>query len=191
MAVRVGVPMTEAIYQDRAVAEHAFRVRSQESGTHGSVDVSWPPAARRIQELRRRTALSDREVARSAGITPDSYRDLEGHESEAFIALPLAKLASLALVLGTDTRTLLLGPAASEESQRQETSFSVIAQRLREKAGSSPDDVATFGNRIGWDCEPILDNPEILWAYDVEALFAICAAVGVDWVSAIPTTAKT
>jgi hypothetical protein len=47
--------------------------------------------------------------------------------------------------------------------------------------------VDEFGDRIGWNVEPVLKDPETLWGFNVEALHAMCSALELDWVAAVPT----
>lgn len=174
--------MTQFDFEDRTNAERALRSYAEDLP-----DVAWPPTAHRICERRLRLGLAAADVAQRIGITPDGYRDLENNDSEAFVVLPLARLASLAEILQTDLRTLLLGHAQNATPIQPSMSFSDISQGILDTATSIPGGTVEFGDRLGWDCQPIVADPQALWNYDVGALFEICTAIGVDWVSALPT----
>jgi hypothetical protein len=42
-----------------------------------------------------------------------------------------------------------------------------------------------LGEAIGWDIEPVLQEPEALEGYNVAGLRDICSAVGLDWLSIV------
>ena len=144
----------------------------------------WPPVASRIHEARLRVGLSDTEVAHRLGLTVDSYCDLERYDDEAFSVISLRDLDALGRILGVQTRVLLLGSEA--EGLKQSITAEEITARLAEKMLESGQSIELFGDAIGWDIRELLDDPKTLWNFDVEGLYDLCNAIGVNWVRALP-----
>ena len=87
--------------------------------------------------------------------------------------------------MNVDPLALLLGEEASRVPSA--ITFRGISAHLAHQIAREGQTVEEFGNRIGWNVEAVLKNPEALWAFNVEALYAICSALELDWVAALPT----
>jgi transcriptional regulator with XRE-family HTH domain len=171
--------------QEQSRAERAMNVRAGTNADHpGPEKQQWPSVARRIREARLRTGLTDTEVAQRLNMTIHSYWDLEHHDDEAFTVASLANLTALGQILGVAPRFLLLGSGATEVNQT--ITFSDIAARLAERIATDVETVEQFGDSIGWDVSALLTDPQALWSYDVEGLYNIAKALGLDWVAALP-----
>ena len=173
-------------FAERTRAERALELRAADEGSDG---VRWPSVARRIAEARSRAGLSEREVAQRLDVTIDSYWDLEHHDDEAFTAISLARLTALGGVLGVEPRELLLGPDAKRIDRT--ITFSRIAARLAEQIRHGRGTAKQLSDRIGWDIEAVLIDPQALQEFNVEALYTICTALGLDWVAALPSRPAT
>lgn len=150
--------------------------------------LEWPSVTKRIQEARARAGLMPSEIAERVGITEASYWDLEWFDDEAFNVISLRVLSALGETLNVEPRVLLLGPEATEPPEA--VSFAHIAWRLEEHIAQTGKSAGQLGDEVGWDLERILADPQQLWDYDVEALYCITQAVGLDWVAALPRLAS-
>jgi hypothetical protein len=145
----------------------------------------WPSAAARILHARLSAGLTHREVADRLKTTVHSYNDLERYDDEAFTVLSLEQLLALGKAFGVEPRVLLLGQEAAPATST--ITFSDISARLADWMAREGQTVGELGDRIGWNIEPILKDSEALWNFDVEGLYALCTAVDVDWVAALPS----
>jgi len=145
----------------------------------------WPAAAERIRDARLAAGLTESEVAGFLKTTIHSYWDLDHYDDEAFKVASLEQLAALGRILKVEPRRLLLGPET--EGVKQTVTFGDIAVRLAERISRGGNDAEECGDSIGWNVTSVLTNPQALAAYDVEALYDICKALGLDWVAALPT----
>jgi hypothetical protein len=158
---------------------------AQTDGQPVEVEPEWPSAAARILHARLSAGLTHTEVARRLKASVHSYDDLERYDDEAFTVLSLQQLLALGKALNVEPRVLLLGQEAS--SATSAVTFRDISARLAERIAREGQTVDEFGDRIGWNIEPLLNDPDALWSFDVEALYAICSALELDWVAALPT----
>jgi hypothetical protein len=118
-------------------------------------------------------------------MTIDSYWDLEHHDDEAFTAASLKDLSALGGILGIEVRQLLLGPEAAKVSGT--VVCRDISARLAERIARDGTTAEQLGDGIGWDVKPLLRDPRTLWGYNVQALYDLSKALGLDWVAALPT----
>jgi transcriptional regulator with XRE-family HTH domain len=165
---------------ERAQAEKAFAALSAPRSVS---EPQWPPVARRIREARDRTGLSESLVADKLGMTLTEYRDVEFHDDEVFVSFSLKHLRALGEVLGLPLHQMLLGPDA--EPVGPPTSSDEIARRISALAASQQVSIEELSDSVGWDLEPILHDPASLAELNLDGLHDICAAIGVDWVSAL------
>jgi transcriptional regulator with XRE-family HTH domain len=113
------------------------------------------------------------EVARRLKTTVHSYGDLERFDDEAFTVLSLEQLLDLGKALNVEPRVLLLGEEVAASTST--ITFGDIAARLADRIAREGQTIDEFGDRIGWDVEPVLKDP------------TICTAAGLDWVAALPS----
>jgi DNA-binding XRE family transcriptional regulator len=150
--------------------------------------LQWPSVGDRIRQARLQAGLSENEIARRLGITIHSYCDLESYDYEAFIVVPLNKIAGLGRILGVQPRVLLLGREGEEV--KQTVTFDDVSARVAKKVVESGLSTEQLGDLIGWDIEALLRDPKSLWDFCVDALYHICKALGLDWFAALPDAGK-
>ena len=165
---------------ERAQAEEAFAALSAPRSVS---EPQWPPAARRIREARERVGLPESVVADKLGMTPTEYQDVEFHDDEVFINFSIKHLRALAEVLGLPLHQMLLGPDA--EAAAAPITTGEIARRISALAASRKVSLEELSDSVGWDLEPIINDPGSLAELNLDGLHEICAAIGVDWVSAL------
>ena len=169
-----------ATIDDRALAEAALaRLRAEQDVEPDA----WPPVARRFQQARERLGLSLEDVANRLGIATSEYWDIEFHDDEAFSCFSVAELRQIATMLATPLETLLFGSDFERPTTR--ISPAEIAERLRALAASEGLTIEALGDRVGWELEPVMADPESLWEFNLLGLSDVCHAIGVDWVAAL------
>ena len=144
----------------------------------------WPSVADRIRQARLQAGLSDTEVARRVGLTVHTYFDLELTNDEAFTVVSLRHLVELGRILGTNPRVLFLG--CEGEGVKQTVALADVSARLSKKMLEDGLTAEQLGDLIGWDITSLLRDPKSLLEFNVEALYAMCKAVDLDWVAALP-----
>jgi len=165
---------------EREIVEAALAARRADDDVGPAI---WPPVAARFREARERSNLSLGEVAERLGIPVSEYWDIEFHDDEAFVCFSLAELRVIATILKTPLEVLLFG--ADFKGSTSGTSPSMIAERLRALAVSEGLPIDELGERVGWDLTPIMADPEAVDQFNLSGLSDVCAAIGLDWVSAL------
>jgi len=146
--------------------------------------IDWPAAAGRIREARLRSGMREADLAHELEITIESYWDLESYDDEIFKCLTLKEVSVLGRALNVTPRVLLLGSDESNDHQR--VTFTEIVEALSARLTREKITPERLGELIGWDVQPLQNDPAALWTYPIVALYDICRAVGVDWTAALP-----
>ncbi|HEU5179878.1 MAG TPA: helix-turn-helix transcriptional regulator [Candidatus Polarisedimenticolia bacterium] len=141
----------------------------------------WPPVADRVRQARERVGLSVAEVMDRLGMSGTEYQDVEWHDDEVFTSLSVKEIAALAGILKMTVSEMLFGSRAT--GLAPPVSYAEIARRLEELARSEKTTLDELGNRIGWDLDPIVRNPEALGDLNIPGLHDICKPLGLDWLS--------
>jgi transcriptional regulator with XRE-family HTH domain len=128
--------------------------------------------------------LTDVEVAQRIGMSVSSYRDVEARDEETFTVVSLGSLARLGQELKLSPSTLLFGGREPQEGERNVT-LDEVSRRLRDRLAASDLSVHDFGERIGWDVDKVLSDPEALWDFNLVGLRDVCRAVGIDWLAVL------
>jgi DNA-binding XRE family transcriptional regulator len=165
---------------EREIVEAALAAWRADDGVGPA---AWPPVAARFREARERSNLTQAEVADRLGIQVSEYWDIEFHDDETFLCFSLAELRLLATILKTPLEVLLFG--SDFKGSTSGTSPSMIAERLRAVAVSEGLTIDELGDRVGWDLTPIMADPEAVDQLNLSGLSDVCAAIGLDWVSAL------
>jgi transcriptional regulator with XRE-family HTH domain len=171
------------VNSERALVEQAMKGRF----THGSEDSGedvWPPTAARIRAARLRAGLSVDDLARYIGVNTDSCHDLEFHDDEVFKTVSLEELGALCRALKIRPASLLLGEDGDRISGS--VTFEQISTAVRQRIAEELTTADEWGDAVGWDVGPILSDPAALAQFNVEGVFDICTAVGLDWAAALP-----
>jgi len=138
------------------------------------------PAATRIREARERAGFSRGQVAWTIHIGDMSYADLEAYDGEAFTTISLDQLGRLALFLGIAPAEIVspLGRAVPDPIQIEQV-ISAIEEQRRDRGES----VERFSERVGWNVESALCDPQQAWVdWNVDCLQDVCRVLGIDWV---------
>ena len=169
---------------ERARAERGLDIyRGEIEGDRESIE--WPSAKERIRQARLDAGLTEAAVAQVIEATIHYYWDLEHFDDEVFTVPSLRELKALGDVLNVEPRVLLIGP--EECNATQILSFRSIREHLADHLARNGITVDQFSDAIGWDMTPLMTDPEVLWTWNVEALYSITKPLGLDWVAALPT----
>ena len=121
---------------------------------HANTDVSGPgysmtmPRHRVIEQRREQLGIGIAEFAHRIGVSPSEYQDVESHDDELTMVLPLANARSLAAILGFELGTLLGAGAPVGGQNASDKSRHVILAEARQRLGVSPREVA---DEIGFE----------------------------------------
>ena len=144
----------------------------------------YPPVADRIRSRREELGLGEPELERRVEDQGQHLcQDLEWFDREAFECASIGDLLALAGALKTSVSALLFGeepPAALAE-----VTCSRVADALRERLSGSGLSVEDFSTQVGWNVEPVLNEPRALLVYNLDGLRDICIAVDVDWLAVV------
>ena len=150
----------------------------------------WPPVAERVREARERLGLTVAEVMERLGMSGTEYQDVEWHDDEVFMNLSLKEVVALAGILKMSTSQLLFGSQSTPPMAP--VSPMEIVRRLEELARSEGVTMDELGDRLGWDLNPIVRNPEAMGdVLNIPGLHDICKALGLDWLSNLERVGQT
>jgi hypothetical protein len=121
---------------------------------------SFPPAADHLRALREAKGLTPHQLATLFGPEGHLCPDLELYNDELFTCIAVADLIHLADVLGTTPPALLFG--CEPPVPLQALSFSDVAERIRSHLSAAAIAAEVWGDVVGWDVQPILEDPRAL-----------------------------
>ncbi len=139
----------------------------------------WPPVAARVRQARERLGLSVDQVMERLGMSGTEYQDVETHDDEVFTSLSVKEIAALAGMFKMSVSEMLFGSQTA--GQATPVPYAEIARRLEELARSESITMDELGDRVGWELDPIVRNPEALGDLNIPGLRDICKALGLDW----------
>jgi transcriptional regulator with XRE-family HTH domain len=160
--------------QERDLAERALA----DSSTR--VSTPFPPTAKRIRAARERLGISQNELAQRWGEVTSMYWDLELRDDELFTCVNFGRLPALAAALGIPLMVLLFGQEPPEPPTR--VTYGDVAERIRTRLSLERVTVDALSDVVGWELQPILDDPAVLATFNIAGVYDVCRAVGVDWV---------
>jgi transcriptional regulator with XRE-family HTH domain len=140
--------------------------------------------AKRIQALRKRTGKSIGEIASLVGLGDMAYFDLETYDDELVTVLSLEQVRRLGDALGVSTQMLFSDqPTPAEFRSNSYDDLVSLVRAHIVRAGSKE----AVENALGWELDAFLESEATaLSSYSAEFLQALCAHVGVDWMTALP-----
>lgn len=137
----------------------------------------------RIRAARERSGRELGEAAHDLGVSFEGFRDLEDYEDEVSTAFSLREIERLARILGVTPAYILEG----DRPMPAPVSFSELSRAVADAVRAAGGDAAAWGERVGWDVEPLLRDPEEIWNLNVDGLRDIAGAVGIDWRALLPS----
>ena len=140
-------------------------------------------ANERIRAARERAGLDLSEAAEKLGVSFEEFRDLEDFDDEIWSLFSLAELRKLAQILGLTPRLILTGDARAPD---ETVSFADFSRAIAESVRAGGGDADAWGERAGWDVEPLLRDPEEIWNLCPDGLRDIADAAGIDWRTVLP-----
>ena len=141
--------------------------------------------ADKIRQLRLAAGRSEKEMAESIGINLPSYYDLESYDVEVLDCLSLNELQKMCRVLEI-APVDLLSDEAKNYSGLNHLSFTEFTEMVKKHIESRGITIAEFEDRVGWEIEGLLNNPEGIWERNVQFLKDACGELGVNWLSVVP-----
>ena len=151
-----------------------------------SDDAVFPAAAQRIRRAREALTLTQDDVADRWGEQPSMYWDLELFDDEAFTVISVRQLQRLASVLKTSLNVLLFGK--EPPLPLPTVPYPEVIARLEDRMIRDAVSVEQLGDRIGWDLQPLVTDPRTVGDLSVAALWYVCRAIDLDWVSVMNAT---
>ena len=139
-----------------------------------------PPAAARIRAARLRAGLDAGTLGASLDLTFEGYRDLEDFDDEVFDCLSLRQVKTLAEILGVSAAALVAPEGAAIPSVPM--SPEDLVRRLVDHMASQQFTADSFGDHVGWDVVPVVNQPTSIWdQWNIDCLADVCRELAVDW----------
>jgi transcriptional regulator with XRE-family HTH domain len=138
----------------------------------------------RIRAARERAGLQPEDVAGKLEISYAEYWDIEAFEDEIWLSISLETLQRLARTIGLTLREILDEDGSNHPART--LSFADFARVVQESVRASGGDLDAWGERAGWDVEPLLRDPDEVWNLSADGLRDIAEAAGIDWHSVLP-----
>ncbi len=168
--------------EERALVEAAL-------ADDGANDLPCPPVASRLRDARKRLGITESQLQAKVGAERFLCPDLELRDEEIFHCTDVQTVVALAAALESPASVLLFGeePPVAVEG----VSLNHVVERVREKLMQSGLTVEQFGDKIGWDVEPVLQEANALGTYCLLGLRDICSAVSIDWFAVLVELERT
>ena len=148
-------------------------------------DPSDPTTANeRIRAARERAGLEHGDMAGQLGISHAGYWDIESFEDDVWMAHSLETLHRIARILNLTVLGILEGDDPGPPARSM--SFADFKSAIAESVRASGGDAEAWGDRAGWDVEPLLRDPAEIWNLCPDGLRDIAGAAGIDWRSVLP-----
>ena len=137
----------------------------------------------RLRHARERSEKGIEHVASLAGMDLPAYRDLETFSDEIAINVSLHDLRSICDALAITPQSLFqMGEADDTEARVSPEEF---VKKLREKLQQKRIPLSLFEDEVGFQISECFDNPNAVMAWNVDCLRAVCAEIGVDWLTVL------
>ena len=133
---------------------------------------------KRLIEARARSAKTPEQVATAAGLLATNYYDLELCDDEIVSAISIRDLNKLCSVLGVTLRELF---GVSAPTLKEKNGFSNLAMQVQEYLKTHGVSPMELEEKVGWELDGFLHDPETAWQWTVDALRDVCREIGVDW----------
>lgn len=141
--------------------------------------------ADKIRQKRLAVGKSEREMAELIGINLPSYFDLESYDDEVVDCLSLSQLSKMYRALNM-THADLFSEEVGGSGNADRLSFAEFIEKVKSHIESHGMTVPEFEDKVGWELESLLNDPEEIWGRNVQFLKDVCVEVGVDWLGVAP-----
>ena len=145
-----------------------------------------------IATTRTRLGLSAAQVAQQAGMSLESYYDVESHASEVTSVISLASLLAICKQLEMTPKTVLggqpsLGYPVSIDARTSSGHLihtdKELQKWVRDSAHRLHSSLEDMSKECGWDLSELCADPHAVWNWTVDCLFSVCVYVGADGMS--------
>lgn len=140
--------------------------------------------ADKIRQKRLAVGKSEREMAELIGINLPSYFDLESYDDEVVDCLSLSELSKMNQALNMTPAELFSEDVSGSDDAH--LSFAEFIEKVKSHIESHDMTVPEFEDKVGWELESLLNDPEEIWKRNVEFLKDVCVEVGINWLSVAP-----
>lgn len=140
--------------------------------------------ADKIRQKRLAVGKSEREMAELIGINLPSYFDLESYDDEVVNCLSLSELSKMNQALNMTPAELFSEDVSGSDDAH--LSFAEFIEKVKSHIESHDMTVPEFEDKVGWELESLLNDPEEIWKRNVEFLKDVCVEVGINWLSVAP-----
>ena len=141
--------------------------------------------ADKIRRKRLAAGKSEGEMAELVGISFESYFDLESYDDEVVDCLSLSELSKMCRALNITPADLLSDEVVGSDNPPH-LSFAQFIERVKSYIESHGMTVPEFEDKVGWELESLLNDPEAIWERNVQFLKDVCVEVGIDWLWVVP-----
>ena len=147
----------------------------------------FPPVASRIRAARERLGVSVQDFAARWSEEPSTYWDLELTDDALFRTVALGEIPRLASALELPVMVLLFGEVPMRAVAQ--VSYRDVAGAIDRQLSHDGLTVEQLSAAVGWELQPILDEPDVLSGLNLSAVLNICQAVRLDWVGLLQAVA--
>lgn len=141
--------------------------------------------ADKIRQKRIAAGRSEEEMAELIGINLPSYFDLESYDDEVVDCLSLSELRKMYRALNMTPADLFSEDVSGNDDARH-LSFAEFSKKVKSHIESHGMTVPEFEDKVGWELQSLLNDPEEIWERNVQFLKDVCVEVGIDWLWVAP-----
>ena len=142
--------------------------------------------ADKIRQKRSAAGKSEEEMAELIGINLPSYFDLESYDDEVVDCLSLTELRKMYRALNMTPADLFSDEARGSDDAGH-LSFAEFSKKVKSHIESHGMTVPEFEDKVGWELESLLNDPEEIWERNVQFLKDVCVELGINWLRVAPS----
>ncbi len=138
----------------------------------------------RISRLRLARGLKAEDIAKKLDISIHTYHDLESYDDELTSVLTLEEAFTLASLLQTTLKELILGEKGKET--HQEKNFPQLVEEINLYMSQNNFTLDQLEDNSGWNLTEFMDNPNTAWDKPIFFLQDIAKSINTNWENYIP-----
>nr|BAJ06882.1 hypothetical protein [uncultured bacterium] len=135
--------------------------------------------ADRLSLLGKNKNLEAKDVAERIGINENWYRDVESYHDEFTTNISIKQAVELTKILETSVLALL--SENNKNSKANNINPKEIIEGIKQFQEKSKISLEELENKIGWEIEPIYNDPNLIWERPIVFLQDTASVVGTNW----------
>jgi transcriptional regulator with XRE-family HTH domain len=140
----------------------------------------------RLRKARIAAKKSEQEVAAAAGLSLETYYDLESNSQDPCISISLDELLKVAKSLELHPIDIVGDMVPHEVEVTCRIDFQEFREIIQDFLNRRKLTVAELEEIAGWELSDFMNDPETAWSWNSDALRFVAGACGIHWLAVLP-----